>query len=131
MYNDRKGKERGSEMKMDREMNADALEEEIQQIFFSPRKTKTDRVLRGVCIAAAAVSFLSTITYLYLGKVIPGLSPFTLSVVLLLLARDIFKRQKEVGKKELFFVMMALVLLLACVLNLIAGAMQVFVYFTR
>lgn len=115
-------------MKKYQDITADELDEEIRQIFFGPCRTKVDKALRVVCIISAAVSFLSSICYLYFRKIVPGLSPLTLALVLIIFARDIYKRQKEIGRKDPFYLTMALVLVVACILNVIAAVMQIIAY---
>lgn len=96
---------------------------------FLSAHTKKDKVLRTIGIIAAVITLVSSIIYLYFGKLIPGLSPLTLAVVMAICARSIHQRKGR--KSDHYELFLELIFLFACLLNVIAGICQIVVYLKR
>ena len=77
-------------------------------------------------LICAGISVVSTIVYLISGRVVPGLSPFSLAAALLIVAFGLHGRAARSGEDEHI---MELVFIIACFLNIFVGFMQIHAYF--
>lgn len=87
-------------------------------------------IIDVVFVACAVVTVGSTVVYQVTGKVVPGLSPFTLAAVLCIVSFGMHdKRIKTAdGEKEEGSGILEIVFFVACILNVFVGLMQIHAY---
>ncbi len=95
-------------------------------------------VIDVIFVLSAVTTVIATIVYLFSRKVIPGLAPFTLAIVLLIIAFNIHsgrfskrKAESEDNEENDDSDFLRIILLVAFILNVFVGFMQIHAYLIR
>ncbi len=84
-----------------------------------------DKIFLAVGVLAGVITLISSAGYMFWGKVVPGLAPFTLAIVMFVCARMFYVKRKKENDHEKYSMIVTCVFLIACILNIVAGFMQV------
>ncbi|MFZ2537490.1 MAG: hypothetical protein WAX04_01135 [Oscillospiraceae bacterium] len=82
-----------------------------------------EKALNVVGIVAAIVAMVSSMIYLFTQKMIPGLSPLALAVLMGILLWNYKKKNKTQTIKN--YKIVSILFLVACVLNFVSGIIQI------